>query len=93
MIIVKISQIRSTLLKHLYFLFHRFMESELELHEEIQKLHVLATVPEYYDVFVKLNSVSTCLGLLNHENSGMVLNHVSALVYCGEFQRNTTTLH
>jgi len=49
------------------------MESELELHEEIQKLHVLATVPEYYDVFVKLNSVSTCLGLLNHENSGMVL--------------------
>ena len=48
----------------------RFMESELELHEEIQKLHVLATAPEYYGVFVRLNSVATCLNLLNHENSG-----------------------
>lgn len=47
------------------------MESELELHEEIQKLHVLATAPEYYELFVKLNSVATCLGLLNHENTGM----------------------
>ena len=46
------------------------MESEIELHDEIHKLHVLATVPEYYDCFVKLNAVSTALGLLNHENSG-----------------------
>ena len=46
------------------------MESEIELHEEIHKLNVLATVPEYYEIFVKFNSVSTCLGLLNHENSG-----------------------
>ena len=52
---------------------NRFMESELELHEEIQKLHVLATVPEYYDIFVRLNSVATCLNLMNHENSGKTL--------------------
>lgn len=50
----------------------RFMESELELHEEIQKLHVLATVPEYYEIFVKFNAAATCLGLLNHENTGTI---------------------
>lgn len=43
----------------------------MELHEEIQKLHVLATAPEFYEIFVKFNSVSTCLGLLNHENTGI----------------------
>ena len=42
----------------------------MELHDEIQKLHVLATFPEYYEIFVKFNSVSSLLGLLSHENSG-----------------------
>ena len=42
----------------------------MELHDEIQKLHVLSTFPEYYEIFVKFNSVSSLLGLLSHENSG-----------------------
>eukprot|EP00111_Clytia_hemisphaerica_P023855 TCONS_00070297-protein len=58
---------------------NRFMESELELHEEIQKLHVLATVPEYYDIFVRLNSVATCLNLMNHENSDISIGIVDLL--------------
>lgn len=58
---------------------NKFMESELELHEEIQKLHVLATAPEYYGVFVRLNSVATCLNLLNHENSDISIGIVDLL--------------
>ena len=50
--------------------FFRFMDSELELHDEIQKLHVLATAPEFYHIIVKLNAVNSLLGLLNHENTG-----------------------
>jgi len=57
----------------------KFMESEMELYEEIQKLHVVATVPEYYDIFVKLNAVSTSLGLLNHENSDISIAIIDLL--------------
>jgi len=57
----------------------KFMESELELHEEVQKLHVLATAPEYYQLFVKLNCASTCLGLLNHENSDISIAMIDLL--------------
>lgn len=57
----------------------KFMESELELHEEIQKLHVLATVPEYYEIFVKFNAAATCLGLLNHENTDISIGIVDLL--------------
>ena len=57
----------------------KFMESELELHDEIHKLNVIATVPEYYDVFVKLNAVSTALGLLSHENSDISIATIELL--------------
>lgn len=48
----------------------RFMDSELELNDEIQKLHVIATVPHLYHHIVDVNAVGTILGLLSHENSG-----------------------
>lgn len=48
----------------------RFMDSELELNDEIQKLHVIATVPHLYHHIVEVNAVGTILGLLSHENSG-----------------------
>ncbi|XP_012562750.1 beta-catenin-like protein 1 [Hydra vulgaris] len=57
----------------------KFMESEMELHDEIQKLHVLATVPEYYETFIKLNAVSTVLGLLNHPNTDIAIAVVHLL--------------
>ena len=46
------------------------MDSELELNDEIQKLHVIATVPHLYHHIVEVNAVGTILGLLSHENSG-----------------------
>ena len=46
------------------------MDSELDLNDEIQKLHVVATVPHLYQHIVDVNAVGTILGLLSHENSG-----------------------
>ena len=46
------------------------MDSELDLNDEIQKLHVIATVPHLYQHIVDVNAVGTILGLLSHENSG-----------------------
>ena len=45
------------------------MESELELHESIQELHALPTMPELYPFAVELNLTSTLLSLLAHENA------------------------
>lgn len=47
----------------------KFMESELELNEEIQRLHVISTVPEHYTVLVEVNIIQTLVGLLSHDNS------------------------
>ncbi|CAG7836980.1 unnamed protein product [Allacma fusca] len=47
----------------------RFMDSELELHESIQELHALATIPELYPIAVELNLSSVLLSLLAHENA------------------------
>lgn len=47
----------------------KFMDSELELHESIQELHALATVPDLYSLAVDLNLPSTLLGCLPHENA------------------------
>ena len=44
------------------------MESEVELNDEIQKLHVIATVPEHYTL-MEMNTVHMLVGLLNHDNS------------------------
>jgi len=57
----------------------KFMESELELHEAIQQLHALATVPELYDVAVENKLLPTLLGLLSHENSDISVAVVNLL--------------
>ena len=48
----------------------RFMESEVELNDIIQELHVIATVPYLYHILVDLNAIPSLLQLLNHENTG-----------------------
>lgn len=48
------------------------MESELDLHEEVQKLHIIATAPELYQHIVDLNAVNTMLGLISHDNTGIL---------------------
>uniref|UniRef100_A0A3B4AN90 Beta-catenin-like protein 1 n=1 Tax=Periophthalmus magnuspinnatus TaxID=409849 RepID=A0A3B4AN90_9GOBI len=47
----------------------RFMESELDLNDIIQEMHVIATMPDLYHLLVELNAVHSLLGLLSHENT------------------------
>lgn len=51
----------------------RFMESELDLNDIIQEMHVVATMPDLYHLLVELNAVHSLLGLLSHENSDILL--------------------
>ena len=57
----------------------KFMESEVELYEEIQKLHVVATAPELYHIIIDSNSIQTLLGLLHHENTDISLAVIDLL--------------
>nr|CAG4636896.1 EOG090X03ST [Ceriodaphnia reticulata] len=57
----------------------KFMESELELHEAIQQLHALATVPELYSVAVEQKFIPTLLGLLSHDNTDISVAVVNLL--------------
>jgi len=57
----------------------KFMESEMELHDAVQELHNIATVPEHYPILVDLNSVPSLLGLLSHENTDISVGVVDLL--------------
>ena len=37
----------------------KFMESELELNEELQTLHVIATTPEFYPILSEVGHVTS----------------------------------
>lgn len=50
------------------------MESELDLNDIIQEMHVIATMPDLYHLLVELNAVHSLLGLLSHENTD-ILSH------------------
>lgn len=45
------------------------MESQLDLHDIIQKMHVVATMPDLYHLLLELNAVQSLLGLLGHNNT------------------------
>eukprot|EP00054_Salpingoeca_dolichothecata_P021807 m.140791 g.140791 ORF g.140791 m.140791 type:complete len:582 (-) comp24123_c0_seq4:13-1758(-) len=51
----------------------KFMESELELHEQIHELQAIATAPSLYSELIRLKSVATLLNLLLHDNSDIVV--------------------
>lgn len=58
----------------------RFMESELDLNDVIQEMHVIATIPELYHLLVELNAVHSLLGLLSHDNTDILsLTSISKL--------------
>ncbi|KMT13315.1 hypothetical protein BVRB_4g084580 [Beta vulgaris subsp. vulgaris] len=57
----------------------KFADSEVELHEELEKLKVLAAGPELYPELVSLNTIPSILSLLNHENSDIAIDVVSLL--------------
>ena len=47
----------------------KFMESELDLDEEVQRLLAVAGSPELYPDFVKLGAVENLMALLSHDNT------------------------
>jgi len=51
----------------------KFMESEMELHDALQEMKNLATVPDCYPIIVDLNCVPSMLGLLTHENTDIAV--------------------
>lgn len=57
----------------------KFMESELELNDVIQQMHVIATVPDLYHILVDLNTVRSLLQLLSHENTDISIVVVDLL--------------
>ena len=54
------------------------MESELELNDMIQEMHVIATVPDLYHILVDLNAVQSLLQLLGHDNTGKTPHNMAA---------------
>lgn len=48
------------------------METELDLNDIIQEMHVIATMPDLYHLLVELNAVHSLLGLLSHENTDIL---------------------
>lgn len=57
----------------------RFMESEVELHETLQEMHAVATVPDLYPIMVELQAVPSLLELLAHENTDIAVAVVDLL--------------
>lgn len=55
------------------------MESEVELHETLQELHVIATTPDLYPAMVELGAVPSLLELLSHENTDVAVGVVDLL--------------
>ncbi|NP_001279573.1 beta-catenin-like protein 1 [Callorhinchus milii] len=57
----------------------KFMESELDLNDIIQEMHVVATMPDLYHLLVELNAVQSLIGLLSHENTDVSIAVVDLL--------------
>eukprot|EP00123_Amoebidium_parasiticum_P014969 comp22722_c0_seq1/m.35338 comp22722_c0_seq1/g.35338 ORF comp22722_c0_seq1/g.35338 comp22722_c0_seq1/m.35338 type:complete len:557 (-) comp22722_c0_seq1:67-1737(-) len=57
----------------------KFLESEAELHEEIQKAHVLATAPDLYPDLVDTRCLGAICSLLVHENTDISIAVVDLL--------------
>ncbi|KAJ8618457.1 hypothetical protein MRB53_014643 [Persea americana] len=57
----------------------KFAESEIELHDDLQKLRILAGGPDLYPDLVALNAVPSLLGLLSHDNSDIAVDVVALL--------------
>lgn len=55
------------------------MESEVELHETLQELHVVATNPELYPLVVDLGAIPSLLELLSHENTDIAVGIVDLI--------------
>jgi peptidyl-prolyl isomerase F (cyclophilin D) len=57
----------------------KFAESEIDLDDEIKKLHSLATAPELYPELVKCSAHRSMLELLKHENVDISIDLIDLL--------------
>jgi len=57
----------------------KFLESEVELHAEIQELHAVAASPELYYILVDTKAVNSILGMITHDNTDISIGAVSLL--------------
>lgn len=57
----------------------KFADSEVDLHEELQKLKILAGGPELYPELVGLNVIPSIVNLLSHDNSDIAIDVVQLL--------------
>lgn len=57
----------------------KFMESECELHAELEALHLVAAYPELYPVLLASNCLPSILGMITHENTDISIAAVSLL--------------
>lgn len=51
------------------------MDSEIELNEVIQEMHVVSTRPDLFPILIESNFINLLLGLLGHENIGTFFDH------------------
>ena len=58
----------------------KFMESELELNEELQTLHVIATTPEFYPILSEVSHVISHVISSTLSPSALQLNAVQTLL-------------
>ncbi|XP_038067926.1 beta-catenin-like protein 1 [Patiria miniata] len=57
----------------------KFMESEVELNDTIQELHVIATNPDMYHHLVELNTIKSLMQLVSHENTDISIAVIDLL--------------
>lgn len=57
----------------------KFADSEVDLHDDLQKLKVLAGAPELYPDLVGLDAIPSILNLLAHENTDIAIAVVQLL--------------
>lgn len=57
----------------------KFLDTEIELHAEIQELYAVAASPELYPVFVQAGAVNSILGCLTHENTDISIAAIGLL--------------
>ncbi|KAF9131506.1 hypothetical protein BGX30_013081 [Mortierella sp. GBA39] len=57
----------------------KFMESEADLDEEIKRMMAMTQAPQHYPVLVELNTISSILSLLTHENPDIAIDAIELL--------------
>jgi beta-catenin-like protein 1 len=68
---------------------NKIVDSEVDLDEEIKKLHALATAPHLYKDFIELKAHESVMGLLIHENTDITCDAIELLKELTESDENS----